>query len=37
MVPGSLLTGAERFVLTLHSNGALNLTPATYRFRVRTP
>jgi hypothetical protein len=37
MVPGALLTGSERFVLTLHSNGALNLTPATYRFRVRTP
>jgi hypothetical protein len=37
MVPGSLLTGSERFVLTLHNSGAANLTPATYRFRVRTP
>ena len=36
MVPGSLLTGSERFVLTLHDNGAPNLTPLTYRFRVRT-
>jgi hypothetical protein len=37
MVPGSLLTGSERFVLTLHNTGAASLTPATYRFRVRTP
>jgi putative zinc finger protein len=37
MVPGSALTGSERFVLTLHNTGAANLTPATYRFRVRTP
>ena len=37
MVPGSLLTGSERFMLTLHNTGAANLTPATYRFRVRTP
>jgi hypothetical protein len=37
MVPGSLLTGSEPFVLTLHNTGGANLTPATYRFRVRTP
>jgi hypothetical protein len=37
MVPASLLTGSERFVLTLHNTGAASLTPATYRFRVRTP
>lgn len=36
MVPSSLLAGSERFVLTLHNTGAPNLTPATYRFRVRT-
>jgi anti-sigma factor RsiW len=36
MLPGSLLTGSESFVLTLHSTGAASLTPATYRFRVRT-
>jgi hypothetical protein len=37
MVPGSLLTGSEPFVLTLHNTGGASLTPATYRFRVRTP
>jgi anti-sigma factor RsiW len=37
MVPGSSLIGSERFVLTLHNTGAANLTPTTYRFRVRTP
>jgi hypothetical protein len=37
MLPGSLLAGSERFVLTLNNTGAANLTPATYQFRVRTP
>jgi anti-sigma factor RsiW len=37
MVPNSMLTGSERFVLTLHSARASSLTPVTYRFRVRVP
>jgi hypothetical protein len=37
MVPGSLFTGSEHFVLTLHNTGGANLTPATYQFTVRTP
>jgi hypothetical protein len=37
MVPGALLTGSESFALTLRNTGASNLTPMTYRFRVRIP
>jgi anti-sigma factor RsiW len=37
MVPTSMLTGSERFVLTLHSAMGSSLTPVTYRFRVRVP
>jgi anti-sigma factor RsiW len=37
MVPNSMLTGSERFVLMLHSARASSLTPVTYRFRVRVP
>src|SRR5580765_2485291 len=37
MVPNSMLTGSERFVLTLHGARASSLTPVSYRFRVRVP
>ena len=37
MVPTSMLTGSERFVLALHGATGSSLTPVTYRFRVRVP
>lgn len=37
MFPGSVLKGAEHFVLTLHAAGSPSLTPASYRFRVMAP
>ena len=37
MLPATTLTGTDQFALTLNNAGAPGLTPATYRFRLRTP